>query len=334
VINVCLLGDFSANLDEGYKNTGFYLAQELETNCIVHRLNIKKIGSVDFWRELKRIKPDLVHTIAQPTLASFIMTYLLGKLKMRTPTVISALRPERYFDTALLTWYQRRLIFTSRPDLMLVQSAKAEAVFEALGCTVSRLANGVDLKKFQAVNATYKRELRIKHGLDPDRPVVLHVGHLAEERNLLALAELPHADIQVVVAGSLYMGTHHDLISQLEAAGYHLFKGYQPNIAELYMMADCYVFPPKPGNSLAMPLSVLEAMACNLPVITTRFSGLEETFTERHDFRFIAPDEAFLPQVQAVLACTTPVQTRQMVQAFSWSAIAQRLISYYQELLT
>ena len=81
-----------------------------------------------------------------------------------------------------------------------------------------------------------------------------------------------------------------------------------------------------------MPLSVLEAMACNLPVVTTRFSGLVDEFDEGNGLRFIEPDEAILPVVEEMLRNQRNVGTRKMVQKYSWHSIAKKLEEYYQEI--
>jgi glycosyltransferase involved in cell wall biosynthesis len=328
-MKICLVGDFSANLDEGFKNTGHYLSQALALRHQVEQVNIKNIRQLDFWRHLLGLKPDVVHILAQPTSQSFAFAYLLKRRWPRVPTLLSALRPERFFSTGLSA-FQKQLVRWSQPDLVVVQSAAAESQFDALACKVARLPNGVDLNKFKPASPEEKSRLKAKYQLSP-QPVVLHVGHLEPDRNLLALAALPAAGFQVVVAGSLYMGTHAGLIDDLEQRGYHLLKGYQPNIADIYRLADCYVFPPPPGNSLAMPLSVLEAMACNLPVVTTRFSGLLEAFPESSGLRFVESQESFLPAIREVLNAAPT--TRDMVTAFSWPAVAERLEQYYQDLL-
>lgn len=332
-INICLVGDFSENLDEGYKNTSYYLARGLEEHNTVIRLNVKRVRTVEPWRSLLKVRPQLIHTIAQPTHQSLMFTHLLGLAWPRARTVVSALRPESYFVGGKANRIQRWLIYLTRPNLVLVQGHKARGLFEQLGCSTARLANGVDLERFRPVTGERRRWLRTQYGLDPDRPVVLHVGNLQATRNLMALSPLPRVGIQVVIAGSLYTGTDHSLIAQLERAGVRFLKSYQPHVEELYMLADCYVFPPHPGDSLAMPLSVLEAMACNLRVVTTRFSGLESAFEEGHGLRFIDSTDGFLPHVQEMLASPIPPTTRPMVSAYSWQSVINRLQGHYRELL-
>jgi len=332
-INICLIGDFSDNLDEGYKKMSTCLASGLEEENTVTRLNVKRLGTAKSWYSLLKARPQIVHTIAQPTHQSLVFTHLLGLAWPHARTIISALRPESYFAGGKVSRIQRWLVYLTRPNLVLVQYSEARELFEQLGCSVAQLPNGVDLERFRPVTEERRRQLRAQYGLDPDRPVVLHVGHLQATRNLMALSPLPGAGIQVVIAGSLYIGTDHDLTARLERAGVRVFKGYQTHVEELYMLADCYVFPPQPGDSLAMPLSVLEAMACNLRVITTRFSGLEYAFEEGSGFRFIDSTDAFLPYVQEALASPIPPTTCSMVSAYSWQSVINRLQRHYQELL-
>jgi len=67
----------------------------------------------------------------------------------------------------------------------------------------------------------------------------------------------------------------------LKKYGFRIIDEYVPNIEEIYNLADCYVFPTfKRHNCIDMPLSVMEAMACNIPVISTKFGGLPKIFKE------------------------------------------------------
>src|SRR5579875_2929192 len=124
MILVCMVGDFSANLDEGYKNTSHYLAQVLEKRHRVLRLNTKRVRSGEFWRGIAAITPDIIHTIAQPTDQSLILTHALGQVFPRARTVVSALRSDRYFPNGGITPKQRFLFRVARPNLVLEQTGR------------------------------------------------------------------------------------------------------------------------------------------------------------------------------------------------------------------
>lgn len=331
-LTICMVGDFSPNLDEGYKNTSHYLARHLEKRHRVVRLNAKRVNTRAFWRDFMRSKTDIIHTIAQPTDASLLVTRLMRALKPGARTVVSALKAESYFSGSGAK--QRLILQAARPDLMLTQTIAAKQQFRKERCRVVGLPNGVDLDRFRPATREEKQALWVKYGVDPERPVALHVGHLHEARNLGALEALLHRGIQVVVAGSLYMGTNTDLIERLEGAGFRLLKGYVPQIEELYKLADCYVFPTMPGDSITTPLSVLEAMGCNLPVVTTRFPGLTQAFSPSNGLHFIESADKLPSVVSRALREADKCNTRQMVSAMSWQAVADKLESYYKKLLS
>src|SRR5262249_60740787 len=97
-------------------------------------------------------------------------------------------------------------------------------------------------------------------------------------RNLMALTPLAGEDgVTVVVVASGRRSVESDgLRAELDQHGVVLLDGYQPCIEELYRLADCYVFPTTaPDNAVALPPSVLEALASGVPVVSVRFRGLE-----------------------------------------------------------
>jgi glycosyltransferase involved in cell wall biosynthesis len=329
-MQVCLIGDFSELLDEGYKNISHYLAKELETRLELKKLDNKEINSVSFWKTALILRPQIAHLLAQPTMSSLLFVILCRILWKDAKIVISALRPEQFFANRLMQ-LNKFVLRLARPDLILVQSIYAKDKFEQLGCKTEILPNGVDIKRFSPVTRSEKSKLREKYDLDPARPVLLHVGHLEDARNLETLIPLVKDRIQIVIAGSLYMGVNQTLIERLERSGLRILKGYQAHVEELYQLSDCYVFPLEPGNSLSMPLSVLEAMACNLPVVSTRFKGLETAFCEGNGLKFINSPDDVAPAIGEMLNFSKRIQTRDQVQSFSWNKIASRLCGFYSD---
>lgn len=332
-MKICLCGDFSVNLDEGYKNISHSLADGLCVHNLITRINVKGLGKKDFWIAIGNSNPDIIHTISQPTCASLIFTKLL---KLRWPnaqTVISSIRPERYFRNGSISLEQKLVFRLAHPDLVLVQSEEVEDKFKSLGCKTNYLSNGVDLNRFKPASQNYKHFLRQKYGIHASQPVALHVGHIEPARNLDALADLLTHNIQVVVVGSQYMGTDEKLIKRLSDFGFHIILGYQSNIEHFYMLADCYVFPVLPGDSISMPLSVLEAMACNLPIATTRFNGLVKTFSECRSFKYINQTDEIPGVVSELNKPGLTSETRDMVSSLSWESVTTQLTGYYDMVL-
>jgi glycosyltransferase involved in cell wall biosynthesis len=324
-MKVLFLGDFSAELDEGYKNISHYLSAALEAHATVQRADYKQITRPFFWRQLFG-QPDIIHLVAQPTVQSLIFMALLRLFVPRAKRVLAALKIEQ---AALSQW--RFWLRLAKVQLFLTQTETHRQILVALGQPAEILPNGVDLDAFRPAVAGEKDRLREKHNLDLKQTLVLSVGHLEPKRNLLSLAPLIEAGIQVAVVGSLYNGEHPHLMKALETAGIRVWAGYRPDVADFYRMADAYIFPVQPGDSLTMPLSVIEALACDLPVVTTAFAGLQRAFADCAGVQFLTESDDLLARVQS--ACAARVESRCCAEPFSWAAIAGQLASRYRELL-
>lgn len=333
-MRICLIGDFSEKLDEGYKNTSHYLACGLESGNEVIRLNGKRVGSPEFWLRFVTTRPQIIHIIAQPTMRSLIFSRLAGLYYPNARIVISALRSERFFPNDEVGQVPRAIIAIGRPHLVLAQGAKASSLFEEAGCRAAILPNGVDLVRFEPSTPERKVALRLAYRLNPQQTTLLHVGHLRDERNLLALEPLVKAGMQVVVVGSLYTGINTRLIGQLKEAGLQVLSGYYPGVEQFYQLADCYIFPVQPGHSLSLPLSVLEAMACDLPVVATRFNAVQEAFGEGEGIYFVDSKDEIVPRVTQALAEREAYSTRSLVEEYSWNAVTNQLAEYYEELIS
>lgn len=264
-------------------------------------------------------RPDAVLYLSRSSASgpAFLRCGLL-KLSARRPVVMLALQE----------WgagWRPLLPGSLRPDRIYV-AAPALSGAATDRDRVATLDLGVDLVRFHPVAAGARTALRAKWGLDAGRPVLLHVGHLRSGRNLGALGLLA-GRYQVVVAASRHTGIESDrLHADLEACGIRVFRGYQPDIHELYQLADCYVFPTlSPGDAIAFPLSVLEALACDLPVASTRFGALPARFAGVPGVRFVEDPSELGAAVDLLLA--ERASTRRIAEAFSWDAVADRLLA-------
>ena len=78
--------------------------------------------------------------------------------------------------------------------------------------------------------------------------------------------------------------------------------------------------------SIEVPLSVLEAMACNLPVITTRYAGLSTMFNSEGDGLFFVDKLKDLSNKVEKVKRSCHSETRRRTEPYSWGEVAQRIL--------
>ena len=128
------------------------------------------------------------------------------------------------------------------------------------------------------------------------------------------------------------------LVNSLSAAGVNVHLGYIPRIDHYYKAADCYIFTTINSNySIQLPLSVVEALACNLPVISTRYEALPSFFPEnKPSLTYVSTFDNLEKIIIEVLNEKSKNDERydqKIIRSFEWKSIAERLHRFYQEIL-
>jgi UDP-glucose:(heptosyl)LPS alpha-1,3-glucosyltransferase len=122
-----------------------------------------------------------------------------------------------------------------------------------------------------------RAEARARWGLRPEAVVGLFVGMNYRlkglEPLLHALARLRPGALELLVAGKPNAVAMERLAGQLGVSGQVRFLGYCPDMRDAYFAADLLAHP-----TFYDPCSnvVLEALACGLPVLTSRHNGAAE----------------------------------------------------------
>jgi glycosyltransferase involved in cell wall biosynthesis len=229
-----------------------------------------------------------------------------------------------------------------RPDFFLAQARRWSHLFAAAGSKTFDLPNPVDCARLKPVSDTRKQALRKAHGLPNSRPIALHVGHLRPSRNLECLLEVQRSGhYQVaIVASPNSRSQGKALCSRLQSAGCIVRTDFLPSVEEVYQAADVYVFTanaPAPGTfpggpdeagSIDFPLSILEAMASGLPVVTTRLDAVEYFIRDVPGLRYFdGTGSDCLQQLHAL--CGQPVATRKAAERFAETTVQDQLNSFY-----
>lgn len=323
-MRICLVGHFAAAADNrgdlGTKQVGVQIAARISE---VHETVHVEIKDPVSWRQIADFGPQIMHFILGPSLSGLLAARLCALFGRGAKTMLSAPNPN------LSSWRVAALL---RPDLVLVQSHESEAMFRRMGCETRFLPNGVDVQRFLPASPARKSQLREKYGIAIDRLVILHVGPLIKRRNIECLAGLQNAERQVIVVGR----TPADVRVQdtLLEAGCIVLTDYIEHMEELYALSDCYVFPTPPANrgaSIETPLSVLEAMSCNLPVVTTRFGALTRGLHEGSGLFFAEGDRDLARNVDRA-EHRRLIGTRAKVLPYAWECVAAHIEGLYEEM--
>ncbi len=200
-----------------------------------------------------------------------------------------------------------------------------------MGLMARSFPSGVDAEKFSPVGDGRKRVLRHQLGLPLDRRIVLHVGHLNRSRGLDVVVGLGGKDTLPVIVGSTSTQCDPDYVEELRSRGAQIITGYSPNIEDYYRSADVYVFPTVQFSAaIVFPLSVLVALACGVPVLSTRFGALGDFFQDSPWFHFFDNAAHARQQLTLLLNLSEPERAEMVAQVrerFSWGAVARELLS-------
>ncbi|NLF01784.1 MAG: glycosyltransferase family 4 protein [Anaerolineales bacterium] len=325
-MRACLVGDVTPPIDEGMKKVTYALASALRAHGEVCVLNPLEARTTPFWATLRRFRPDVIHYVPGPSMGSFVLL-ALAKAWTRSVTVMSLTHP----DPALPAKFACRLF---KPDLVLAQSERLENQYRALGCTVRYVPNGVDTSLYRPVWPPDKIELRAKYGVPLDAFVVLHVGNTRHVRNLQDLLALQRDGAQVFIVGSTSVPGDAEVEAELRQAGCLVLRQYLSHMEEVYGLADCYVFPTVVHNAaIEHPLSVMEAMACNLPVVARRFGALPRVFEPGGGLYFYDTEAELKDAIRLIRARHTASATRAKVKDMDWRTIAAGIAALYQSLV-
>jgi glycosyltransferase involved in cell wall biosynthesis len=227
-------------------------------------------------------------------------------------------------------------------DGLVVPSHAMLEVLEAYGVRTPAavIPTGIEPDRFDHGDG---ERFRRRHGIDPDRPVLVHVGRLAFEKNIdFLLHMLPEVrrvvpDVLLVIAGEgPARRSLEALTAELGLTGHVCFVGYLSRdgaLEDCYCAGDAFVFA---SRTETQGLVLLEAMALGVPVVSTAVMGTKEvlgggkgSLIAREDTAEFAAKAARL-LTDADLRATLGEQARAYARAWSAPALAERMLELYR----
>jgi len=144
------------------------------------------------------------------------------------------------------------------------------------------IPNGIPTDEY-APNPDTRAQWRQAHGIEPRATVLTHIGRFAVQKNHALLVEAfaqVRADAPLyllLVGGGELENTVREQVAALGLQERVRFLGVRADVADILRASDMFVLSSRwEGN----PLSVMEAMAAGLPVVSTAVGGVPELVRE------------------------------------------------------
>lgn len=291
---------------------------------------------------------DLVH-IQTPFIAHYVGLGLAKRLGI--PTVESYHTFfEQYFHHYVpavpSSWLSRAARYFSvaqcnAVNALAVPSQAMLDVLEGYGVTTPAqvIPTGIELEQFnQGDGARFRR----KHGISPERPLLVHVSRLAFEKNidfvLRALTRIKRQvpEVLLVIVGDGPAQAQLEIQARkLGLSENTLFTGYldrDGSLEDCYRAGDAFVFA---SRTETQGLVLLEAMALGVPVVSTAVMGTREVLAGSEGALIAEEDEQdFAEKVVRVLSepeLRAQLARGAVAHAQSWSspALAERMLELY-----
>jgi 1,2-diacylglycerol 3-alpha-glucosyltransferase len=302
---------------------------------------------------LRERRFDLVH-IQTPFVAHYAGVALSDRLALpRIETYHTFFEEYLYHYVPLVpsTWMRalaRRFTRAQCNDLdaVVVPSRAMRTVLQEYGVhtPIDIIPTGIELDRLAGGDGAAFRQ---RHRIPPERPVLVHVGRLAFEKNIdfllrmLVRVRTQAPDVLLVIAGEGPSRKHlQRLALRLGLERNVLFVGYLDRrnaLLDCYRAGAAFVFA---SHTETQGLVLLEAMALGVPVVSTAVMGTKDILEPARGALVARDDEAqFAARVVELLRdadLRAQLSRDARAYALEWSAprLAARMLELYARVLS
>jgi len=226
------------------------------------------------------------------------------------------------------------LITINREDYSLAHRHRFRA-----GHTAHIHGVGIDMDRYQPVSRRQREQLRESCGYSADSVLLFFAAEFNRNKNqellIRAVAMVQHKlpQLRLLLAGEgAQLSACKTLAEKLGVSTKIDFLGYRDDIGHLLPMCDAAV-----SSSLreGLPVNIMEAMACGLPIIGVRNRGLAELVTDGRNGFLTENDAAALAGRMLELCASAGLRRRMgeesaaMVDDYSLEHVSAQLAELY-----
>lgn len=152
---------------------------------------------------------------------------------------------------------------------------------------------GIDTAAYENINID-KKAKRHELGIADNDIVIISVGELSKRKNhevvIKSLSSIKSDNIKYILCGT---GAKEKklkrLVKKYDLKNQVIFSGFRNDIAELLSISDIFVLP---SYREGLPVALMEAMACGLPVVCSNIRGNTDLIKAGKGGFLVQPDDA------------------------------------------
>ena len=289
---------------------------------------------------LKETHYDIIH--CHTPMGAVIARLAARKYRRRGTKVIYTAHGFHFYHGApwknWLLYYPVERFLARWTDVLITMNQEDERAARKFRCPRVEYVPGVgiDLRKF---SADLSREAaRAALGIGPDTVLIVSVGELIARKNYTvaidAVSDLEcDRDLRFYIAG---IGDREgELRRQIAARGMEdriRLLGFREDIPQLLRGADLFLFP---SLQEGLPVAVMEAMACGLPIVCSRIRGNTDLIDEGLGGYLVDPTDtagftwALTRCINASGGTDMTAYNQNKIRAFSEEAVLERMANIY-----
>ncbi len=239
-----------------------------------------KASNISCIKQLKKIiaeeKPDIIH--CHTPVGGVVARMAAGAARKRGTKVIYTAHGFHFYKGAplknWLVYYPVEWLCSFKTDtLITINQEDYERASKHMHAksTVYVPGVGIDLERFGGVDVD-RAAKRAELGIPEDARLLISVGEVNENKNHEAVIRAINGmDVYYIIAG---VGDRHDALQAIiDGQGMTdriKLLGFRTDVRELYAVSDMFVFP---SFREGLSVSVMEAMASELPCVVSRIRG-------------------------------------------------------------
>ena len=300
--------------------------------------------SLDLLIALNKSNFDILHAHSYHALPLFISS-LSKKTRTKFITTFhyygcgySTFRSFLHMPYTLLGYH----IVNSADKIICVSENEKETIIKKFPCTnekIIHIPNGVDCDRFANSESSFT-----ENPFNLNMFNILYVGRLSTEKNLKILffaykelqKDFHNIKLTIVGEGPEYKKLQ-KLAKKLSITNIEwVSKVSQKDVVHYYKSADIFVLPSKKE---IQGISILEAMAAGLPIITTKFSGVEEIVHpntglvfENNDYLDLANKISTLIEDDDLRKKIAKNAQKHVKKKFDWEVLMPKYIKLFEEI--